>query len=89
MTTQTSTQNGVPGVTGGPPPGLPDEATLTRLANEFLAALPGTFVPDAAPSRAATAPAADAVATGTPDATASSNPLLGIPFHSMFKFFDA
>ncbi|MBF0461209.1 MAG: SufS family cysteine desulfurase [Magnetococcales bacterium] len=80
MTTQTSTQHGVPGVTGGPPPGLPDEATLTRLASEFLAALPGTFVPDTVPSRVATAPAADAVATSAPDATASSNPLLGIPF---------
>ncbi len=34
-----------------PPPGLPDVATLTRLASEFFAALPGSPPPqDAAPS---------------------------------------
>ena len=52
MTIQTPTSNGVaglnPGVGSGAnpsPPGLPDEATLGRLASQFFAALPGTSTP--------------------------------------------
>ncbi|MCE1242824.1 family 2A encapsulin nanocompartment cargo protein cysteine desulfurase [Oryzomicrobium sp.] len=55
MTTPTPTSNGVAGLAA--PPGLPDVATLSRLAGEFFAALPGggaspAFAP-AAPSAAA------------------------------------
>ncbi|MEY4593468.1 MAG: putative cysteine desulfurase, partial [Pseudomonadota bacterium] len=42
MTIQTPTSNGVEGLSGRTPPGLPDEATLGRLATAFFQALPGT-----------------------------------------------
>ncbi|MBS1191546.1 MAG: cysteine desulfurase [Rhodocyclaceae bacterium] len=41
MTIPTPTSNGAAGLGGGAIPGLPDEATLARLAGEFFAALPG------------------------------------------------
>jgi cysteine desulfurase/selenocysteine lyase len=49
MTIQTPTSNGitglVPGASPPPFPGLPDEATLGRLASQFFAALPGAPEP--------------------------------------------
>ncbi|HZX30327.1 MAG TPA: aminotransferase class V-fold PLP-dependent enzyme, partial [Rhodocyclaceae bacterium] len=46
MTIPTPTSDGVTGLGGTPPPGLPDEATLARLAGAFFAALPGAPEPD-------------------------------------------
>ena len=46
MTIPTPTSNGVTGLgSGAPLPGLPDEATLGRLASEFFRALPGAPEP--------------------------------------------
>ena len=46
MTIPTPTSNGVTGLgSGAPLPGLPDEATLGRLASEFFRALPGAALP--------------------------------------------
>lgn len=49
MTIPTPTSKGLSGVTSGlagaPAPGLPDEATLGRLASEFFRALPGDALP--------------------------------------------
>ena len=46
MTIPTPTSNGVTGLgSGAPLPGLPDEATLGRLASEFFRALPGASLP--------------------------------------------
>jgi len=42
MNTPTPTSNAITGLGGAPVPGLPDEATLARLASEFLRFLPGT-----------------------------------------------
>ncbi|MFN6993794.1 MAG: hypothetical protein ACK4PH_06285, partial [Aquincola tertiaricarbonis] len=50
-----------------PPPGLPDAATLARLAGEFFAALPGgapslpASLPTSAPALPTTLPAAPAL----------------------------
>ena len=50
MTIPTPTSNSIgglaPGGGGTPPPGLPDVATLERLASEFFAALPGASEPE-------------------------------------------
>ena len=50
MTIPTPTSNGIGGFVpaggGAPPPGLPDVATLERLASEFFAALPGAPEPE-------------------------------------------
>jgi cysteine desulfurase / selenocysteine lyase len=45
MTIPTPTSNGVEGLSGAPAPGIPDEATLGRLASEFFRALPGAALP--------------------------------------------
>ncbi|UCV05951.1 family 2A encapsulin nanocompartment cargo protein cysteine desulfurase [Dechloromonas denitrificans] len=45
MTIPTPTSNGVDGLGGGAPSGLPDEATLGRLASAFFQALPGAALP--------------------------------------------
>ena len=43
MTIPTPTSKGVEGLSGAPAPGLPDEATLGRLASDFFRALPGAL----------------------------------------------
>ena len=76
-----------PQAAGAPPPGLPDEATLARLAGEFFAALPGAAsltLPASAYAPQATAPssphaaAAQVPGAGThpsaPSATGASGP---------------
>lgn len=52
MTIPTPTSNGVEGLSGAAPSGLPDEATLGRLASEFFRRLPGAPEPsfDALPT---------------------------------------
>ena len=52
MTIPTPTSNGVQGLSAGSAPGLPDEATLGRLASEFFRRLPGSPEPsfDALPT---------------------------------------
>ncbi|MBW7901707.1 MAG: SufS family cysteine desulfurase [Rhodocyclaceae bacterium] len=45
MTIPTPTSKGVAGLSGAPFPGIPDEATLGRLASEFFRALPGAPEP--------------------------------------------
>ena len=45
MTIPTPTSNGVEGLSAGSAPGLPDEATLGRLASEFFRRLPGSPEP--------------------------------------------
>jgi len=45
MTIPTPTSNGVAGLSAGSAPGLPDEATLGRLASEFFRRLPGAPEP--------------------------------------------
>src|SRR5574343_1971330 len=45
MTIPTPTSNGFEGLSGAPAPGIPDEATLGRLASEFFRALPGAALP--------------------------------------------
>jgi cysteine desulfurase/selenocysteine lyase len=45
MTIPTPTSNGVAGLSGAAAPGIPDEATLGRLASEFFRALPGAALP--------------------------------------------
>ncbi len=45
MTIPTPTSNGVQGLSAGSAPGLPDEATLGRLASEFFRLLPGSPEP--------------------------------------------
>ena len=45
MNIPTPTSNGVEGLSGAPAPGLPDEATLGRLASEFFRRLPGAPEP--------------------------------------------
>jgi cysteine desulfurase/selenocysteine lyase len=52
MTIPTPTSNGVAGLGAGSAPGIPDEATLGRLASEFFRRLPGTPEPsfDALPT---------------------------------------
>ncbi len=45
MIIQTLTSNGVEGLSGGAAPGIPDEATLGRLASEYLCALPKAALP--------------------------------------------
>ena len=43
MTIPTPTSEGLAGLAGAVPAGLPDEVTLARLAGEFFAALPSGF----------------------------------------------
>ena len=45
MTIPTPTSNGVEGLSGARLPGIPDEATLGRLASEFFRTLPGAALP--------------------------------------------
>ncbi len=45
MTIPTPTSKGVAGLSGAPAPGIPDEATLGRLASEFFRALSGAAPP--------------------------------------------
>ncbi|MBS1130474.1 MAG: cysteine desulfurase [Proteobacteria bacterium] len=45
MNIPTPTSNGVEGLSASPAPGIPDEATLGRLASEFFRALPGAPLP--------------------------------------------
>jgi cysteine desulfurase/selenocysteine lyase len=45
MNIPTPTSNGVEGLSGGLPSGLPDEATLGRMASAFFQALPGAALP--------------------------------------------
>ncbi|WP_153146390.1 family 2A encapsulin nanocompartment cargo protein cysteine desulfurase [Dechloromonas sp. H13] len=45
MTIPTPTSNGVARLAGTPLPGIPDEATLGRLASEFFRTLPGAALP--------------------------------------------
>lgn len=45
MTIPTPTSNGVAGLGASAAPGIPDEATLGRLASEFFRALPGASLP--------------------------------------------
>ena len=59
MTTPTPTSDRVSALGAGIPVGLPDEATLARLAGEFLAALPNG-APSPALTRPEAAPGADA-----------------------------
>lgn len=63
MTIPTPTSNGVQGLSAGSAPGLPDEATLGRLASEFFRLLPGSPEPsfDSLPTSlgAGSAPAPD------------------------------
>ncbi len=67
MTTPTPTSN-VTGLAGSPPPGLPDEATLARLAGEFFAALPGELGSSlGAALGGAARPAASDLAPASPD----------------------
>jgi cysteine desulfurase/selenocysteine lyase len=83
MTMPTSTSNlptAYADPSAAPPAGLPDTATLTRLANEFFAALPGTSpansgVPGSPPSEfAAAAPAIPASTNPAPPGSPFAGP---------------
>jgi cysteine desulfurase/selenocysteine lyase len=88
MTIPTPTSESPSGF-GGLPPGLPDEATLARLAGEFLAALPGygptsgvrglapSALPPALANRAPAAAPTATTPTGAPDSIAQSAPGAG------------
>jgi cysteine desulfurase / selenocysteine lyase len=56
MNIPTPTSNGVEGLSGSPLPGIPDEATLGRLASEFFRALPGAALPSFADFSGASLP---------------------------------
>jgi len=66
MTTPPATGN------GAAPAGLPDEATLSRMAGEFFRALPGAAVNETAPH--GTAPPVDGTASIGTSGTNGSTP---------------
>ncbi|TCO80588.1 cysteine desulfurase /L-selenocysteine selenide-lyase (L-alanine-forming) [Plasticicumulans lactativorans] len=74
MSTTTAISEALAGL-GAPPPGLPDEATLARLASALFAELPGggaaaNAAPPAAPPALDRVPAVDATAAALPTAPA-------------------